>query len=89
MIWKCVCAYIGQNLLEDTRTASALTSLICILLQVKAICIGAESVLQNCVIGDVLLCILLHTSYLVVNVVFMISFSATGTWLYADRISHG
>ena len=50
-IWKCACAYITKNLLEDTNTASALTSLICILLWMKAICIRAESVLQKCVMG--------------------------------------
>ena len=52
-LWKCGCAYIVQNLLEDTSTASALILLICI-------CVGAESVLQNCVMGDVLICILLQ-----------------------------
>ena len=38
-------AYIVSNLLEDTGTAS--TSLE----YVKVICVGVESVLQNCVMG--------------------------------------
>ena len=42
----CMC-YIGQNLLEDTSRASALTSCICILLQVKVVHVGAQSVLQT------------------------------------------
>ena len=45
MIWKCACAYIVLNLLEDTGTAS--TSLA----YVKVIHIGVESVLQNCFVG--------------------------------------
>ena len=44
LMWKCACAYILQNLLEDTSTALALTLLSCT-------CVGAESVLQNCVMG--------------------------------------
>ena len=43
-------AYIVQDLLEDTSTASVLV-LIGQLHKVKVICIGAESVHQNCVIG--------------------------------------
>ena len=40
-----------QDLLKDTNTASAL-ALIGQLCEVKVSCIGAESVHQNCVIGE-------------------------------------
>ena len=49
-------AYIAQDLLEDTSTASAL-ALIGQLHDMKVNCIGAESVQQNCVIGR---CAYLH-----------------------------
>ena len=58
----CMCLYSAKPTWRH-GTASALTSRICILLWVKAVCVGAESVLQNCVIGDVFICILLHLPF--------------------------
>ena len=55
-------AYIVQDLLEDTSTASAL-ALIGQLHKVKVSCIGAESVCKNCDIGRCFhlhICILLQ-----------------------------
>ena len=62
-IWKCACAYILQNLLENTSTASALV-LIGQLHWVKVIYVGTESVCQNCVIGR---CAYLHIATFSIN----------------------
>ena len=55
-------AYIVQDLLEDTSTASGL-ALIGELHKVKVSCVGAKSVHQNCAIGrydHLHICIWLH-----------------------------